>query len=184
MTYQAIQMHAPEGAEVLGAAMMAWFDNLGMDTISPILAKYHLTAEDIQPENWYPFSIFDDIYKAVYHSPGGSTALVAVGKASAENLVSRETVHSAENWLENVLPPETHTFTRNVPEGYGFRIEKVSEGNYRFINNTGIPNDLIYGYLWEGLRILVPEPKDFTVAPISGYYRDSPEGAVFEVRWD
>lgn len=183
MTYKAIQMQSPEGAEVLGAAMMGWFDNLGMEVIQPILAKYELTADDIKPDGWYPFSAFDDIYRAVHTSPSGSSALVAVGKASAQNLVSIKSMESAQNWLENILPAEPFTFTRNIPDEYGFIVEKVDESHYHFTNNTGIPNDLMFGYLWEGIRTLVGHGKQFRVAPISGYYEGSTEGAVFEVSW-
>lgn len=184
MAYKAIQMQAPEGAEVMGAAILSWFDNLEMSVIQPILSKHGLKVDDVKPDGWYPFAIFNDIYREVYESAGGKTALIAVGKASARLVVKAEDYPGGlEQFITERLPKDTRSFVRNVPEDYGFFVEKVGEHTFHATNNTNIPNDLMFGYLWETSRILKVVDRHFVVSPLTDYYNNPTEGATFKIEW-
>ncbi len=50
-------------------------------------------------------------------------------------------------------------------------------------NNTDIPNDMVYGFIWQAINLAKQSSERFVLKPVSGYYPNSEEGAVFELEW-
>ncbi|MEO1288673.1 MAG: hypothetical protein AAFV93_12965, partial [Chloroflexota bacterium] len=74
-------------------------------------------------------------------------------------------------------------YLRNMPEGFGIIVTEKEDNTFEVWNNTQVPNDLIYGFLWECLRVTKPEGKGFNLMPLSGYDANSTKGAKFEISW-
>ncbi|MEM6283596.1 MAG: hypothetical protein AAF787_15500, partial [Chloroflexota bacterium] len=150
VAYKAKQLQPPPGTEVMGAALMGFFDNLSIDVVDPVLRKHGFKREDIDPGGWYPAEISIALERAFMNSDyGGKMAIVAIGKASAQNVVDPESYEGFSDFLENNFPNFPLMYVRNTPEGYGYIVEKVQEGVWKITNNTPISNHSTYGFLWE-----------------------------------
>lgn len=176
------QFEAPDGAEIMGVGVIGVFDTLTQNQIDPILAAHGLNMADIDQESWYPLQVYWDLWRVIHDSPGGSQSLVAIGKSIAQNVTNPDEIGSVDVFITQVLNQTATGLIRNVPDGYGYIIEKVDSQHYEVTNNTGSSNDLVFGYIWESVRMLA-NGRDFTVAPIAGYAPDSDEGATFSVSW-
>lgn len=177
------QFEAPRGAEIMGLGIIGIFDTLAQDQIDPILEQHNLRKRDIRENEWYPLQLYYDLYRAIYSAPGGSQNLVAVGKSMAQGLIDSQQVNSIDDFLTNVLNSLTEGLVRNTPKDYGYLVDRLDTNYYQVMNNTGASNDLIFGFIWESVRML-SAGRSFKVAPVEGYYQDSPEGATFRVEWE
>lgn len=177
--YIADQTKAPEGAEIVGQSVADWVDNLNKGLTDPVFEKYGLS--EIDPEGWYSLDIIIDLYRGMAESEGGSASLVAMGKASAKPVYDIFEFKSFEDFIKNGDKPFKAAI-RNIPDEYGLSTEKVGERHYRIVNNSIVPNDMIYGYLWEMFRIIPHTWEDYSFIPVSGYSPGSTERAVFEIK--
>ena len=143
--------------------------------------KHKLT--DIDNEAFYDGSIMDEIYHEIFHGINGQQTLVAMGKASATTTLDFIKPDSPKDVLDNIHNVFT-AYLRNMPDGFGIIVEKLDNNKFEVWNNTQVPNDLIYGFLWECLRKTRGEGKRFLIKPLAGYNRESEVGARFEVSWD
>jgi len=163
-------------AIVLGQVVQAFAENLEADVVRPLLPKYGL--DNIDPEKWYPHQSWMNVLRDLSEMPGGSNALVALGKKVVETAVMPPEIDSIPKIL-NALHAIHHLNLRNVPAEEGYTIEVVSEQVYRVIHNTPNPRDAIYGFIW-GLAQRFRSPGEpFTVRIIESEY----PGGVFEVEW-
>lgn len=181
VVYRAVPFHAPEGSEIIGIAVKGYFNNLQQDSIQPILDQYNLKSEDIDDNGWYPLQTLYDVDKEIYKQPGGNLNLVAVGKAIASNVLD-SSITDLEEFLNVHLNRTATTAIRNVPEGFGYIVEKIGHQHYRITSNVPTSNDTVYGYLWEVCRLLKKPTEEFVLTPISGYPGNQ-EAAVLEVKW-
>lgn len=179
---KAIQFKAPEEAEVSGIILQAYLNNLARELTEPILEEYGLSANNMDADSWYPNQMFLDIEHAIYKTSGGSNALVASGKSAVENYIPPEGVDSLEDALM-ALPSVYTTNQRNLPEGYGWFIEKKSEHHFIFTNNTGTANHAAYGYVWALCQRMKDPNTSVVVKPIEGFDVDSTDPGVFEITW-
>lgn len=179
--YVAKRYVAPEGAEVLGQAIVGYFDNLTSYQLDPVIERYGLNAEAFDPQAWYPMQVLFDVV-AEANPDNDYTVGVALGKAVGESILRMLDIPDATSFLEtyiHVVPSQVH---RNLPEGYGFNITKIDEGHYWVMNNTPHSTSGVYGYLWEVMRNLVPSG-DFIVQLVnnSDFIADVP--ATIEVKF-
>lgn len=181
MTYEAKQMHAPDDVTIAGLIINQFRGNLASDVTDPIMDAHNLT--DVDDEAFYPLSIVNSIYREIYADGSGRQALVAMGKASAKTAMDFIQPDSPQDVLDNVHNLFT-AYLRNMPDGFGVIVTQNEQDNYVVWNNTNVPNDLMYGFLWECLRLTKAEGKPFTILPTSGYEYDSEVGAKFEITWE
>lgn len=180
--YKAVQFRAPEEAEVSGVILLAYLNNLARGVTEPILKDYGFSAENIDADSWYPNQMFLDIEKTIYESESGSNALVAIGKSAAENYIPPNGVNTLEDAIM-ALPDVYTTNQRNLPEGYGWVVEKKGKNHFIFTNNTGTTNHGAYGYVWALCRRMKTAEQDIRVIPLKGFDDDDTEPAVIEIQW-
>jgi hypothetical protein len=178
--YIADQTQAPAGSEMLGQSIADWTDNLAQHITDPVFHKYDLI--EINPENWYSLDIVVDLYQEIKQSDGGGTALTAMGKASAGPVQQACNFSSFKDFLSNAGEP-FKVAIRNIPEEYGLLVEEVGERHYKITNNSIVPNSMIYGYLWEMLRIINQGRYDYTFKPAGGFDIEAPVRGVFDLQW-
>lgn len=176
--YIADQTKAPEGGEIVGQAVKDWVDNINKEYTDPIFAQHDLT--EIDPEGWYSLDLIVDLYRSFAVSEGGAASLVAMGKASARPVHDAFQFSSFEDFLENAGKPFKASI-RNIPEEYGLTVTQKGTRHYEIINNSVVPNDMIYGYMWEMFRLLPQTWEGYRFRPVSGYGPGVTERAVFEL---
>lgn len=175
------QFEAPAGAEIMGVAILGFYENFEQETVTALLSERGLSKGSIRPDGWYDLQIYFDIYRDLLKQPNGTSDLVNIGKATAQNITQPREIDGLEGFITTELQRSATGVIRNVPDGYGYTIEQLGPNHYRVVNDTGAPNDLIYGYIWEGLR-LVARRTHFTFRPVT-HYPSREHGAVFEIQW-
>ncbi len=180
MAYIADQTKAPPGAEMVGQSIADWVDNLNREITDPVFKKHGL--DNIDPEAWYSLEIVVDLYHEMLQSEGGGPALVAMGKASAGPVQEIFKFSSYEEFLDGAGKPFKAAI-RNIPDEYGLIITRRGDKHYEITNNSIVPNDMIYGYLWEMLKLVREPGQEYTFRPLSGYSPGSTQRAVFELKW-
>lgn len=182
MMYPAVQFQAPEGTEVIGVILLAYLNNLEHHVTEPILEKYGFTVDEMEADKWYPSQLFLDIEHAIFDSEGGQTALVAIGKSAVESYIPPAGVDSLETAIM-ALPNVYPTNQRNLPEGYGWFVEKKGDQHYVVTNNTGTSNHAVYGYVWALCHRMRSKDQNVSVKPVQGFDDGSTEAGVFEITW-
>lgn len=176
--YVAQRYVAPEGAEVLGMALVGYFDNLASHQLDPVLERYGFSKETFDPQGWYPMqTMFDLVVEANPHDD--HTVAVALGKAVAETMLFVLDVPDTTRFIETYIQLPHEQFHRNIPEGYGYLVTKLDEGHYYLKNNTPHSTSGFYGYLWEALRRLTDGKFTLRLLDSSDFVTDRP--ATFEV---
>ena len=180
--YIAKQFDSPEDLEIRGVVLDAFKHNLQEEMTEPIFNKHGLDSNNLSSDEWYSQSVMSDIYREIYRNGGGSSSLIAMGKASVDITLDLLKPDSIETFIENINEPILSQM-RNLPDGYGWIVEKLGDQHYRITNNTDAPNDLMYGYLWEMLRQLITDDEHFEVLPIKNFEAGSKYGAIYEISW-
>ncbi len=167
----------------MGKVVKGYFHNLERDIVAPVLGRYNIDPEKISDGEWYPLQLYYDIDKEIYKGPNGSTALVAIGKATMANLLSLVTYKTLEDYITQGLNSiATRSFIRNVPSNFGFIATKLDHQRYQVKSNMPAPNESIFGSLWEACRLLKKETESFSVIPVEGYPGND-ICATFEIKW-
>ena len=179
---KATQFQAPEGAEVSGIILMAYLNNLASNITEPILKKYGFNATNIDVDKWYPNQMFLDIEHTIYERGNGANALVAIGKAALENYIPPADVENLEDAIM-ALPSVYTTNQRNLPDGYGWFVEKKGDRHFIFTNNTGTTNHGAYGYVWALCQLMKPTNAKVNIKPLIGFEVNSVEPTVIEIKW-
>jgi hypothetical protein len=175
---------APEGSEAIGFAVASFSDSVSPELVNPVLKKHGIAKDNIDPATWYPLQVLMDMYWQVKEQPGGASGLTAMGKAVASPLLQSVQIDSAEVFLEGVIHEVVKGSIRNAPEGFGDDIKKLGSTSYEITNNTATPNEFIYGYLWEAMRLLTPKGQSFNVIPQTMLDPDDKDGAIFNISWE
>lgn len=169
-------------AEVIGQTMLAFLDNLQVDSLRPILEKHD--AANIEAEAWYPHQTWMNILKDVQDSlPGGEATqtFVAFGRQVVENAVMPPEIKTIPDVL-HALQAIHHANLRNIPEEEGYIIVENAKRHYTVYHNTPNPDDAIYGFLW-GLAARFKAPDEVFV--VERIENDRPDIArsAFSVKW-
>jgi len=182
-SYSAVPFQAPAGSEIMGKVVKSYFENLERDVVAPVLGRYNLEVGNINPDDWYPLQLYYDIDKEIYKDPNGSSALVAIGKATMANLLALLPYKTLEDYILHGLNSiATRSFIRNVPSNFGFIVTNLGHQHYRVKSNMPAPNESVFGSLWEACRLLKKENESFTVTPVEGYPGND-VCATLEIRW-
>ncbi len=180
--YIADQTKAPPGSEIMGQFIANWTNNLEKSVTEPIFKKYGLDPKQIKLDGYYSLDIVVDLYTEIRTRHGGSPALVAMGKASGEPVQEIFKFKSVDEFMARCAEPFKAAI-RNIPEEYGLFVEKKDHQHYHVTNNSIVPNDMIFGYLWEMVRLILGPGVRFSVKNTQPHNVDSLEGAIFEVSW-
>ncbi|MGB7339165.1 MAG: hypothetical protein WBC91_09760 [Phototrophicaceae bacterium] len=180
MTYQAIQMDSPEDLTIAGIVINQFRQNLARNVTDPIMEAHGLT--DIDDEKFYPASVMDAIYREIFDGGNGSQPFVAMGRASAKTTLDFIKPESPNDVLDNIHNVFT-AYLRNMPEGFGIIVNDLGDNTFNVWNNTQVPNDLIYGFLWECIKETTPRGQQFSLIPSDDYNSDSTVGAHFTISW-
>lgn len=153
-------------AEVTGAAMSAFLDNLRSDAVTPILKKHNATK--ISTDKWYPHQLWFDILKDLEDELSGavSEVFVAFGREVVRTAVMPPEIKTISNALK-ALHAIHHANLRNIPEDEGYFLEKLDDQHYVVYQNTPNPDDAIYGFLWAMAARFKQEGGSFVVRPRS-----------------
>ncbi len=172
---------SPE-AEVTGAAMIAFLDNLRSEAVAPILKKHN--ADKIKEDKWYPHQLWLDILKSLEDELGGavSEVFVAFGREVVATAVMPPEIQSVSDAL-NALHAIHHANLRNIPNEEGYFLDKVEDQKYIVYQNTPNPDDAIYGFLWALASRFKQEHEFFVVKPMARKEGAPYPGTPFEVRW-
>jgi hypothetical protein len=178
--YQAVIFEAPQGSEVIGGLLLPYFDNLATRELDPILKAHGLNRTDVNPDAWYSLQILMDISRELSKTVG-SSGDIAIGKAFAPMLIQNYNVKSIEQFFEETVNMAVRTGLRNVPDSYGYRVDKLGHQNYRITSNLPSPNGISYGSFWEACRLLKKDGETFTVKAIRGFGNDFLVPAILEI---
>jgi hypothetical protein len=167
---------AQQEAKVVGQVMQAFIANIRAESIKPVLAKYGLTT--IEPDQWYPQSLFADIYNEL-EKEGQGQNIVAIGMKTLDTLEFPEGTDSIMTALQ-VLPAMYQQIHQGIAADEGWRIEQVSDQHIRVTFNSPYSDYAAYGYLYSIARRFRPQGSDFTVRPQT-FATGAP--AVFNIEW-
>lgn len=177
------QFHAPAKAEIMGLGLLGICDNLAQEQLDPILTYLEVDPGRIEPESWYRLADYYQLLHTIFKTTNGPALLMAVGKALAHHLTDIAAVGNMENLVTDYFNFATSNLIRNTPSGFGYLVSRLGPQRYQIRNNTGTSNDVVFGYIWESMR-LVADGRFFTVTPVSGFHRASMRGAVFNLIWE
>ncbi|MCU0497210.1 MAG: hypothetical protein MUF87_07665 [Anaerolineae bacterium] len=165
----------------LGAPMQALLSNIRTEELRPILAKHGLT--EIKADHWYPMQIFLDVFRDIVDRQSGVTLdLIAIGIRGVETSAPfPPEIDTLEKGLAMMDYVSRHVNVKNVPPEFGYPVTKIEEGHLHLTNNTPIPDDSIYGYIW-GITNRLKKADD--VFFIIALPKTSPEQpTTFEILW-
>src|SRR5262249_38601130 len=133
----------PANAEVLGAPMQSFIDNVQADIIYPYLEKYGLTR--IDPDQWYPLETWLKVLNDLAAGTNISSNMVAIGLGVVNNMLTPPEMDVAP--LSAILDGWDalyHMQHRGKNIG-GVAIEKISAKHYKTIHDNVYPDDMTYG---------------------------------------
>lgn len=169
-------------AEVTGAAMIAFAENLEADAIQPTLKKFNL--KQIDPDEWYPHQLWMDILKDVEDRLGDAaqTTLTAFGRQVVESAVMPPEIQTIPDVL-HALHAIHHANLRNIPQEEGYFVEARGEKHYVVYHNTPNPELAIYGFLW-GLAGRFKQPDEiFVVERLETNDKPDRARSAYSIRW-
>ena len=181
LAYHATQFEAPANVEVNGVLLQSHLDITDFTITAPILDHYGVSLDDISDDGWYPDQLFLDIERAIYQQPGGNTTLVAIGKETAEQIDVPEGISLTQALM--MIPSNYGMSQRNLPEGYGWQVEQVSENHFVFTNNSGSSNHGAFGFVWGLCNRLKANNQVVRVVPRQGFELDATDPAVIDITW-
>lgn len=169
-------------AIVIGQTMLAFLENIQVDSLRPILEKHN--ALDIDPEQWYPHQIWMDILKDVQIDLGegeASVTFVAFGRKVVETAVMPPELKTIPDVL-HALHAIHHANLRNIPEEEGYIVVEKGPKHYIVYHNTPNPDDVIYGFLW-GLAARFKAPEERFIVEAIEIDRLNIARSAFSIKW-
>lgn len=165
----------------LGAPMQALLSNIRTEELMPILVKHGIT--EIQDDQWYPMQIFLDVFRDIVERSGGVTLdLIAIGIRGVETSAPfPPEIDTVEKGLGVMDYASRQVNVKNVPPEFGYPITQIAEGHLQVTNNTPIPDESIYGYIWGITNRLKQEEDDFLIISLPKVSPEQP--TTFEVIW-
>ena len=164
-------------AQVIGQVMQAFIENIRSEDVKPVLEQHGLT--EIKPDEWYPQSLFAEIYDELERDGQGQN-IVAIGMKTLDTLEFPEGTNDIMGALQ-VLPAMYQQIHQGIGDNEGWRIEKVNDKHIRVTFNSPYSDYAAYGYLYSIARRFRPEGSRFTVKPQTFA---TGEPAVFNIEWD
>ena len=169
-------------AEILGAVLLSFVQNVKADELMPFLKKYGL--DEMDPNKWYPQQLILDFYKGMADNTiNMSENMVAIGIKSVETVPQNPDAKT----LEQAILTSNATnkvILRNVPEDEGFAIAESRPGYLLVIDNTPYPADAMYGYFWGLARRYKTPGGGFRVVRVDNPKPDQFPGRAFEITWN
>jgi hypothetical protein len=141
---------ATPSAEVIGSAMQNLFVSLNQDEFAPfvdqVLADYGFKV--IENEKWYPHQLSLDIFKLIESKHVNSSEnLVALGMAYVETAIFPPEIKDVFSAL-SALSLTYNLNIRNIRQGEGYQVKKVSENHIQIQDLNPFPHDTVYGFIW------------------------------------
>jgi len=181
--YTAFQFLSPEQAQISGKTLIGILDHLHNLQAKRQFALNGFSSGSINPDEWYAATHLNAVYKTVFAHGKGTAELIMLGKAMAHHAMETFQLQSIDDFISKINRVVLIGM-RHIPESYGWIVKHKQPQHCHIVNNTEIPNDVMFGYLWEMLRLLAAPQQTFSLIPIRNYSHDSKVGAVFDVRWE
>ncbi|PJF21616.1 MAG: hypothetical protein CUN56_10160 [Phototrophicales bacterium] len=172
-------------SEMIGISVASVTDSLQYEEyrhiVEPVFKAHGI--EKVDPQAWYPWQMLLDIYKLMKNAEGAMFNFVAIGKQVAQavpfpvevtNLV--EAMYSMNEMYKASV--------RNLDESELYDVKQLSESRIEIRDNSPIPHDIIYGYIYTLAHKFAPEN---TYPKIERVF-DNPDdpdsgGATYHVTW-
>ncbi len=180
--YTATKLAASPGAEITGQFFLALANSIRFHDLEPVLVKFGMTPDKIDPARWYPQQLALDILKSICENCNmPSEKLVSIGMKIMDSVKFPSDITSVEDAVRR-LSQIYEMNNRNVPAEQSWNLDFVRPGHLHAMPDVPFPDDLLYGYLWSILRRFRPEGHEFIVR----LHRTDPSAystGWFELRW-
>lgn len=172
-------------SEMVGLAVATVTDSLQYEEyrhiVEPVFEKHSI--EKIEPEKWYPWQMLLDIYKVMKDEGGAMFNFVAIGKQVAESIPFPSEVTNLVDAMYG-MNEMYKASVRNLDDSELYGVERVSDSHVKVRDNSPIPHDIIYGYIFTLAHKFAPEGAFPKIERIF----DSPQdpdagGATYNVTW-
>ena len=180
--YIAAQFISPEQARISGKTLIGILDKMHNTQAKRLFALHGLSQTSINPDEWYAATDLNRIYKKVFAKGKGTAELIMLGKAMAHQALEAFQLDSIDAFIANINHVVLSAIDQ-TPATYGWIVKEKRTQHCHIVNNTDLPNDVMFGYLWEMFRLLTTPSQKFSIIPIRNYSHDSNIGAVFDVQW-
>jgi len=179
------RMSCPPTAEIQGASLLSYLDNLKSEEIAPLLEKYGI--DHIDPNEWYLLKPFMNVIDDLSSRRNFDENMVAIGLKVADHAITPElkqfmTLASAmEGWNE-----QFKAIHRNGDVGE-IVAEKVADRHYRLIHRHVYPVAMNYGIMYGFAKHLLPQGAHFSVQYEDIFKRLDYGGAeetVIIIKWE
>jgi hypothetical protein len=138
---------ATSGAEVIGSAMQNLFVSVNQDEFSPLVDQVLINYgyKVIENDKWYPHQLSLDIFKLIESKQVNSSEnLVALGMAYVETAIFPPEIIDVFSAL-SALSLTYNLNIRNIRQGEGYVVTKVSENHIQIKDLNPFPHDTVYG---------------------------------------
>lgn len=179
--YCAVQFEAPPGLAFEGVYLLGFYTHVSEDITQAILEANGLDLATVEPYDVYPAEPYFKVLREILATPGGGMLLISIGQAIGATLVEHHEILSMDDFINSLANGSYNAGVHNAPVDYGLEIERLEANHYRLVNNTPLPNGLIYGLLHETLRILTPASA--SVQQLTELELENDQGALFEISW-
>jgi hypothetical protein len=160
---------------------MGLVNHLASEETVLILAKHGLT--NIDPNQWYPMQAMLDVENDIYASNDNIfQRLMAFGIQVNQEWVFAPEVQTISDALEIQIQGVNQMF-RNVPDGFGITLQKVSEKHLRLFFNSPYADDSFYGGIWTLVDRFKPENNVFVVRITDNPDPENHPGTCVDVKW-
>lgn len=174
----------PPNVELLGQNITAFVDNLQAGEMLPIMQKHGIVGLD--PEKWYPASMWMDALNELVQHPNVVSNLVAIGMEVGR--IVPVPPHLTNPTLPDILEAWNGMYQyihRNGDVGQ-IVCTKLSDKHYTLTFTDLYPDDMSYGILYAYGRRFLPDDVGFSV-----YYdpdlpqrdEDGGDKTVLHIEW-
>lgn len=152
--------------EIIGAAILGSLNVMDAEHVRPLLGKHGLG--NIQPNVWYPLSLWLDFLTELSDYQGAMFNFVAIGTKTVEKAIEFTPIppEAAAFPFEMRMQMVNQSYQMQIRNGDAgeLRIEMVGEKHFKITDTTPYPSDLIYGVLWGTTRVNLPPGVHFVLS--------------------
>jgi hypothetical protein len=172
------------GMEISGNLAISLLVNLQAEDFEPFLRKYGFA--DVQPDQWYSYQDFLNIFRDVSEQPGAMFDFVAVGMAAVDryDLPPHVARMGLEEFFLTVMPTMINRQYRNGSPSQ-LSVEKVGEKHLLIKTTSAYPDDTAYGFMY-GLARRFANGTPFTLEYDRGHTRRDQGGetTLLHLTWE
>ena len=167
--------------KILGRAFTSILTNLQSQEIQDALQSLNL--HEIDPDHWYPITLWWEIFDELEKQPNLASRLVAIGMEISRTLPLPDDNFTIQEIMET-WDTLYHGNHRDGDVGH-IEIKQVDNNHYHVIHPATYPEDFTYGVAYGLLKRFVSESEHFTIQfhPDFPRMRDGSDNIHFLVTW-